>query len=181
MNLSDIEILDLGDKLISPFDLKRVQPASYDLQLSPDIKIPVPYKIVDLRDSKPSDHMRDAQITEAGFELSPGSCILASTSEIISCPNDMVARVEGKSSFGRLFMAVHVTAGFVDPGWRGQITLEIVNHGPWSIMLWPFMSIAQINYSRLSRDCQTPYGSKSLGSHYQGQSGPTPAAGNRNV
>jgi dCTP deaminase len=114
-----------------------------------------------------------------GYELMPGACIIASTSEVIRCPNDIAARVEGKSSLGRLFLSVHVTAGWIDPGWVGQVTLEVVNHGAWSIMLWPGMKIAQVNFTRMSAPCAVPYGSPQLKSHYQGQMGPQPAVGRR--
>ena len=97
----------------------------------------------------------------------------------MACPSDLVARVEGKSSLGRLFMAVHVTAGWIDSGFTGQITLEIVNHGPWVVVLWPGMPIAQINFARLTRPCLTPYGTPALGSHYQNQKGATSAVGKR--
>jgi dCTP deaminase len=181
MILSDGELLVRGYSLIHPFDPKRVQPASYDLTLHEDLQVPpaVRYSTtIDLRKHNPRDFMRPVRIQEE-FELPPGGCILGSTQERISCPEDLVARVEGKSSLGRLFLAVHVTAGWIDSGFTGQVTLEIVNHGPWVVVLWPGMPIAQINFVTLSQSCLKPYGSPGLGSHYQGQTGPTPASGKR--
>jgi dCTP deaminase len=87
-----------------------------------------------------------------------------------------MARVEGKSTLGRIFLAVHITAGFIDPGFNGKITLEVVNHGPWNLVLWPGMKIAQISFSKMSKECSKPYGSLGLKSHYQGQNGVTAAS-----
>jgi dCTP deaminase len=113
------------------------------------------------------------------YELHPRQSVLACTEEVVRCPLDLSARIEGKSSLGRLFMAVHITAGVIDAGFHGQVTLEIVNHGPWTIVLWPSMPIAQVNYFQMTGPCEVPYGSKKLGSHYLGQRGPTPASGRR--
>jgi len=181
MNLSDRDIIAYGNQLIEPFDSTRVQPASYDLSLSEKILVPHTYvsnKTIDLRTTKPIDYMKQFIIDD--WILVPGASILASTNEIIKCPNNLIARVEGKSSIGRLFVCCHVSAGFVDPGFQGQITLEIVNHGPWNVVLWKNMSIAQINFAKLNTECKNPYGSSELGSHYQGQTGPTAASGDRN-
>lgn len=166
----------MGTALVEPFDSSRVQPASYDLTLHGEALKPPPSKTVDLRIDKPREIMSRVTLGD-GYELLPGACLLASTAEIIRCPNDIAARVEGKSSLGRLFLAVHVTAGWVDAGWGGQITLEVVNHGPWTIKLWAGMKIAQVNFTRMSSPCSVPYGSPQLGSHYQAQTGPTAAAG----
>jgi dCTP deaminase len=176
--LPDHEISRLASKLIEPFNERFVQPASYDLTLHEEGLMPfmTSSKVMDLRVDKPKEGMYPISFKE-GFLLQPKACLLASTAEIIHCPRDIVARVEGKSSLGRIFLAVHVTAGWVDAGWSGQITLEVVNHGPWSIMLWAGMKIAQINFTRLASPCQVPYGSTQLGSHYQSQKGPTAAVG----
>jgi dCTP deaminase len=180
---TDSEILAIASKLISPFDASKVQPASYDLALHPDIRVlsTAAGATVDLRTDDPSLLSYPAEIEPEGYHLRPGECVLGSTIESVRCPIDCVARVEGKSSLGRIFLAVHVTAGFVDPGFEGQITLEIVNHSPWNLVLWPGMPIAQINFARTSGPCARPYGSSGLGSHYQGQRGPTPAAGKRGI
>jgi dCTP deaminase len=177
--LPDHEILRLGSALIAPFDAQCVQPASYDLTLHPDVLVPPPGGMaIDLRTTTPSAVMCRMRMGD-NFLLKPGGCLLASTVETIHCPSDIAARVEGKSSLGRLFLAVHVTAGWVDPGWSGQLTLEVVNHAPWSIALWAGMKIAQINFTRLCAPCRIPYGSSQLGSHYQSQQGPTAAIGER--
>ena len=183
--LPDHELLRLGRQLIEPFDEKCVQPASYDLSLHAEGLVPPDEyltirstKAIDLRVDKPRESMTRVNMKE-GFALLPGKCLLASTIETIHCASNIVARVEGKSSLGRLFLAVHVTAGWVDAGWNGQITLEVVNHGPWSINLWAGMKIAQINFTRMAEPCAVPYGSPQLGSHYQAQQGPTAAVGER--
>lgn len=184
MILSDNEILEYGDRLIEPFDKKRVQPASYDLVLH-DVILKVldnSFKIIDLRTNSSDNRFKRYNMSESGdFVLYPKHCMIASTKEIIHCPSDLAARVEGKSSIGRLFIAVHVTAGFVDPGFNGQITLEVVNHGHWPIRFYPGMPIAQINFMKLISPSKVPYGTKGLGSHYAGQLGPTPAKGNREM
>lgn len=177
MILSDVDLKKLTTSLVEPFDIKLLQPSSYDLTLSNELRIPIPGKRIDLRKDDPRECMESIQFSE--YVILPGKCILASTNEIVKCPHHLSARVDGKSSIGRLFMAVHVTAGVIDAGWNGQITLEIANHGPWEIVLWAGMSIAQLSYFQLTEICDTPYGSPQLGSHYNGQRGPTPAAGRR--
>ncbi len=180
--LPDSELLSRGSRLIDPFNPECVQPGSYDLALHHEIGVPTSTHLgqsVDLRRHNPKEFVTKEKIFSVGYELVPGACVLGSTIETVRCPDDCVARVEGKSSLGRLFLAVHVTAGFIDPGFQGQVTLEIANHGPWVVILWPGMPIAQINFAHLLSPCAKPYGSAGLGSHYQGQKGPTPAAGKR--
>lgn len=177
MILSDVDLIARGDDLIENFDRKCVQPSSYDLSLDGMMAVPIPYKRVDLRYDEPRDFMNFVKFDE--HELHPGQAILASTKEVVKCPLDLSARIEGKSSLGRLFLAVHITAGVIDAGFEGQITLEIVNHGPWTVVLHDGMRIAQVSYLQLTRNCTTPYGSEKLGSHYLGQRGPTPASGKR--
>ena len=180
MILSDRDLNCLTTKLIEPFDSKNVQPSSYDVSLDSILlvpKIPINGCKIDLRVDDPKDFMQRIEFDE--YVLHPGDCVLGSTVEIIKCPLDLSSRIEGKSSLGRLFMAVHITAGVIDAGWHGQITLEIVNHGTWDIVRWKGMKIAQVSYFKLTNECKIPYGSGNLGSHYLGQSGPTPAAGRR--
>jgi dCTP deaminase len=179
MILRDFEITNRGNSLISPFDPMCVQPASYDLKLDKTILKPTSANApVDLRYHDPKDFMESREIDD-GYILYPGDSVLANTVEYLMVPSDMVARVEGKSSLGRLFLAVHVTAGFVDPGFKGQITLEIVNLGKWSVRLYPGMKIAQVNFHQMGGSCSVPYGSSALGSHYQGQTGPVASSGKR--
>lgn len=193
--LNDLEIEHLGSKLIDPFDSACVQPASYDLSLHDELLIPRRRtgEVVDLQNYSPSQnaYLKTKLLPPAGqwlaeeyghhckdgFVLYPHGCVLGSTVERVAVPATLVARVEGKSSLGRLFLSAHVTAGFVDPGFLGQITLEIVNHGPYWILLRPGMKIAQVNFTRLTSPCERPYGSPGLGSHYQGQRGPTAGRG----
>jgi dCTP deaminase len=177
MILADSEIRRRREELVTPFDDSRVQPSSYDLTLHNRIAVPIPHRIIDIREDDPRNSMKFVDFEE--FELHPKHSILACTEEVVRCPLDLSARIEGKSSLGRLFLAVHITAGVIDAGFFGQITLEIVNHGPWTIILYPSMPIAQVSYFQMTGPCETPYGSKKLGSHYLGQTGPTPAAGMR--
>jgi dCTP deaminase len=176
--LPDHEILRRGSQLIEPFDERCVQPTSYDLSLHAEGLVPLAGHRIDLRVDRPREAMSKVILGD-GFDLLPGACLLASTAEVVRCPSDIAARVEGKSSLGRLFLAVHVTAGWVDAGWNGQLTLEVVNHGPWTIRLWAGMKIAQVNFTRLAAPCSVPYGSPKLGSHYQDGQGPTAATGER--
>lgn len=163
MILQDTEILKLGEKIIYPFDPTRVQPASYDLTLYDEFLYPFP--------------TGDFGKSKLGiYVLAPKECVLASTAEFVTCPRDLAARVEGKSSLGRLFLAVHVTAGWIDPGFSGRVTLELVNHSPWPITITAGMKIAQVNFMRLEKPCAKPYGHPDLGSHYQGQMGPRESA-----
>ena len=108
-----------------------------------------------------------------GFVLHPGEFVLGTTLETVSLPDDLAARVEGKSSLGRLGLLTHATAGFVDPGFTGHVTLELSNVATLPIMLWPGMKIGQLAFFRLSSPAEYPYGSEKYGSHYQGQRGPT--------
>jgi dCTP deaminase len=189
---------EINDKLISPFNPECVQPASYDLSLAAELLIPIatlrqdgspwtadlvkgPQPRGKLRNETylPQDLFQQRIIPKDGYELAPGACLLASTVETLHIPDDLVARVEGKSSIGRIFLSAHVTAGYVDPGWNGQITLELVNHGPFTLILYAGMRIAQVNFTRLTSPCKRPYGSPGLGSHYQGQHGPVAASGER--
>jgi dCTP deaminase len=109
------------------------------------------------------------------FILHPGEFVLGSTYEVITLPDDVAARVEGKSSLGRLGLLTHATAGFIDPGFSGHVTLELSNMATLPIKLWPGMKIGQLCFFRLSSPASHPYGSEKYGSHYQGQRGPTPS------
>ncbi|HEX2292767.1 MAG TPA: dCTP deaminase, partial [Gaiellaceae bacterium] len=111
----------------------------------------------------------------APFILHPGEFALASTLERIRLPDDLVARLEGKSSLGRLGLLIHSTAGFIDPGWDGHVTLELSNVANLPITIYPEMKIGQLSFVQLTEPAETPYGSGELGSKYQGQQGPTPS------
>ncbi|MCX4799589.1 dCTP deaminase [Streptomyces sp. NBC_01242] len=174
MLLADHQITDrihTGDLKISPFDPVRVQPASVDLLLDQFLRVPVdPGAEIDVARVW-AGHTVLAEIDEDGWLMKPGDFLLASTVERVTLPPDLAARVEGKSSLGRLGLAVHVTAGFIDPGFSGQITLEIANLSPWPIRLRQQMPIAQLGLIPMAAVPQRPYGR--AGNHYQGQYGPT--------
>jgi dCTP deaminase len=168
----DIERLaELG--YIKPFNHDQIQPASYDVTLHETLLLPPLWvnatDLIDLRRPEKKPVFERHNMSSSGWVLQPKYCVLGALNENITCPANVLARVEGKSTWGRCFLAVHVTAGFVDPGWDGRLTLEIVNHGPWPIQLWPGMKIAQINFTKLATACNHPYGSDGLKSHYQGQ------------
>lgn len=173
MLLADRQIKDRiasGDLQISPYDPERVQPASVDLLLDRYIRIPArPGTTIDVA-NVPEGHTKLVDM-EDGWLMKPKEFLLASTVERVALPTDLAARVEGKSSLGRLGLAVHITAGFVDPGFQGQITLEVVNEAPWPIVLRPMMPIAQLCLIPMAAVPTRPYGS--AGNHYQGQCGPT--------
>ena len=164
-----------GRIVVNPIDGDDIQPASIDLHLDDRFLVFAntrqPY--IDVRE--PLDALTEAvQIDgEQPFMLHPGEFALGSTREHIELPDDLVARLEGKSSLGRLGLLIHSTAGFVDPGWRGRLTLELSNVARLPIALYAGMKIGQISFLRLSTPAERLYGSPELGSKYQGQSGPT--------
>lgn len=171
------EQLAAGRIVIEPLDEDAIQPASVDLRLDSAFRIfrvtTRPY--VDVRE--PVDDLTDLE-TIAGdepFILQPGAFCLATTLETITLPDDIVARVDGRSSLGRLGLLVHATAGYVDPGWTGKLTLELSNQSQMPIALYYGMRVAQISFLRLSSPVDRPYGTPGLGSKYQGQTGPTPS------
>jgi dCTP deaminase len=174
MLLADHQIVDrieTGDLRISPFDPARVQPASVDLLLDHFLRVPSrPGAEIDVARVW-AGHTSLAEIDEDGWLLKPGDFVLASTVERIMLPEDLAARVEGKSSLGRLGLAVHVTAGFIDPGFTGQVTLEIANLSPWPIRLRRRMPVAQLCLIPMAAMPTRPYGQ--AGNRYQGQFGPT--------
>lgn len=176
--LPDREIAQMiEDKIIglTPYTPALLQPASIDVRLHPTLRVPKrnafgAYDAIDMRRVNPGHTMPVPMSDEAGFILLPGAFVLGCTIECLTLPDDIVARVEGKSSVGRVGLAVHITAGFIDPGFEGQVTLEIANLAPWPVILWPEMPIAQIAFSVLDSPADAPYGTKG---HYQGQTGPT--------
>lgn len=175
MYLSDRDLAVRGPDLIRPFDPRRVQPASYDLTLGDTLLIPAPGMVRDGAVDPDGDvtPFVPCPLGPEGLVLASGSVALATTAETVRVPEDLAARVEGKSTWARWFVQVHVSAGWLDPGFAGQVTLEIVNHGPWPVRLRPGTPIAQVNFCRLTTAAARPYGHPALGSHYQGQQGPT--------
>ena len=178
MVLSDRTIRDeiaSGRLTIEPLDADCIQPASIDLRLDRVFRVfrPTDRAHVDVRE--PVEDMTElVRIDdEAPFVLQPGEFVLASTLETITLPDDIVARLDGRGSLGRLGLLIHATAGFVDPGWTGKLTLELSNAGRMPIAIYYGMKIAQISFLRLSTPVDRPYGSPGLGSKYQGQQEPT--------
>ena len=164
-----------GRIVIDPLDPSDIQPASIDVHLDDTVLVfrnsRKPY--IDVRQDT-SDLTEMEQISDDNpFILHPGEFVLASTSEHIEIPDDIVARLEGKSSLGRIGLLIHSTAGYVDPGWKGHLTLELSNVANLPVTLYSGMKIGQISFLRLSSPVENPYGSKGLGSKYQGQTQPT--------
>ena len=180
MVLSDHTIkeeLDKGRIVIDPLDPQCIQPASVDVHL--DAKLLVfrntlrPY--IDVRKNMDDLTEMVEASEETPFILHPGEFALGSTMENIELPADLVARLEGKSSLGRIGLVIHSTAGYVDPGWKGRLTLELSNMARLPITLYYKMRIGQISFERLTTPADRLYGSASLGSKYQGQTEPTPS------
>jgi dCTP deaminase len=160
-----------GRVRIEPWDESMVQPASVDLRLGTSFRVFHNHRIsaIDLADP-PKNLTELVEIGDAdSFVIHPGEFVLGSTQEHVELPNDIVARIEGKSSLGRLGLIVHATAGFVDPGFNGTLTLEITNLTRVPIILWPGKPIAQLSFMALDQPAERPYGHPDLGSHYHGQ------------
>lgn len=158
-----------GELGISPYDPEQVQPASYDVRLASTLREPLPGGILDLA-AVPVGHTREVEVGPEGYLLMPGRFVLGCTQEVIRMPKQAVCAVEGKSSLGRLGLAVHITAGFVDPGFEGQITLELHNSFPRPLLLRPGMKVAQLAFMALQQTPERVYGA--AGNSYQGQLGP---------
>ena len=181
MVLSDRSIresLDSGHIVVDPLGEGCIQPASVDIRIDRHIRVflaPEEYSVVDVRTNLDGITKPDEIPDPAPYVLEPGEFILANTIENVELPDDVVARLEGKSSLGRLGLMVHATAGYVDPGFKGQLTLEISNVARARISIFYGMKIGQISFLRLTTPAENPYGSGTLGSKYQGQLGPTPS------
>jgi dCTP deaminase len=180
MILSDRDIrsaIAAGDIGIDPFDDKDVQPCSVDLHVDRFFRTfhNARHPFIDVK--TPMDDLTEVVEVkeEEAFILHPGEFVLGSTLEYVKLPNDLVARLEGKSSLGRLGLLIHSTAGFVDAGWEGRLTLELSNVANLPITIYPNMKIGQISFVRLTSPVDNPYGSAKVGSKYQGQRGPTPS------
>jgi dCTP deaminase len=178
MILSDVDIRKAiagGQIGIEPFDEADVQPSSVDLHADGLFRIFTNhrYPIIDVK--KPMEDLTSLVEVKNGdpFILHPGEFVLGSTAEYIRLPNDLVARLEGKSSLGRLGLLIHSTAGFIDSGFQGHLTLELSNVATLPITIYPGMKIGQISFMRLTSEAENPYGSAKLGSKYHGQRGPT--------
>jgi dCTP deaminase len=164
-------LVEAGRIGIEPWDDAMVQPASVDLRLGESFRVFHNHRVtaIDLRDP-PTNLTEEVVIGEdEPFAIHPGEFALGRTLEHVRIPDDVVARIEGKSSLGRLGLIVHATAGFVDPGFEGTLTLEITNLTRVPIKLYAGLPIAQLSFMALDAPAERPYGSKALGSHYQGQ------------
>ena len=177
MILSDRTInekLRSGDLIIDPLGDNAVQPASVDVRLDAEILVFRNSWRTHIDVMQPADDVVERVYIEEGrpFLLHPGQFALGSTLERVAIPNDVVARIEGKSSLARYGLLIHSTAGFVDPGWDGKLTLEFSNVGILGITLRAGMKIGHISFTQLTTPAENPYGSSALRSKYQGQNGP---------
>ncbi len=170
------EQIDLGRIVVEPFDESCVQPSSIDVKLSAHFRVFRNHtaRVIDVKEAV--DLTEPVEIADGGvFMLHPGEFVLASTLERIAVPDDLVGRIDGKSSLGRLGLIIHSTAGFIDPGFDGHITLELTNIATLPITLYPEMKVGQVSFMRMTTAADRPYGSGAQGSKYQGQRGPTPS------
>lgn len=180
MLLSDRDIraeIRAGRLGIEPFDEKLVQPSSVDVRLDNFFRVFNNTRYTHIDPARQQDELTTMVQAEEGepFVLHPGEFVLGSTLEQCTLPDDLAGRLEGKSSLGRLGLLTHSTAGFIDPGFSGHITLELSNVANLPITLWPGMKIGQLCLLRLTSPAEHPYGSSAVGSKYQGQRGPTPS------
>ena len=170
------EALASGRIAIDPFDDSCIQPSSVDLHVDQYFRLFRNHtsRVIDVRENQ-EDLTELVDTGEEPLILHPGEFVLGSTKEKVTLPDDLVARLEGKSSLGRLGLLIHSTAGFVDAGWDGHLTLELSNVANLPITVYPGMKIGQISFLQMTTAAENPYGSKGLGSKYQGQRGPTPS------
>ena len=178
MLLSDCDIkaeISAGRVKVEPFDGAMIQPSSVDVRLDRFFRVfeNHKYSVIDPSIEQPDLTREVAVEANEEFILHPGEFVLASTYEIITLPDDIAGRLEGKSSLGRLGLLTHSTAGFIDPGFSGHITLELSNVANLPVKLFPGMKIGQLCLIKLSSPAENPYGSALYGSRYQGQRGPT--------
>src|SRR4051794_29091843 len=180
MLLSDRDIhaqVEAGRLQLDPWNPELVQPSSIDVRLDRFFRVFNNQQYTHIDPAVQQDDLTTL-VEPAGenpFVLHPGEFVLGSTLEVVTLPHDLASRLEGKSSLGRLGLITHATAGFIDPGFSGHITLELSNVANLPITLWPGMKIGQLCIFRLSSPAEHPYGSERYGSRYQGQRGPTPS------
>lgn len=185
MLLSDRDILaeiDGGRVQLDPFERSMIQPSSIDVRLDKFFRVFDNHKYPHIDPAaNQAELTREVEInTDETFILHPGEFVLGSTYELVTLPDDVAARLEGKSSLGRLGLLTHSTAGFIDPGFSGHVTLELANVATLPIKLYSGMKIGQLCFFRLSSPAEHPYGSAEYGSRYQGQRGPTPSRSHAN-
>lgn len=180
MILSDVDLraqIAAGRIVIEPYDETCLQPSSVDVKVSNLFRVFRNHTagVIDVKKDM-TELTELVEIPEDGvFMLHPGEFVLGSTLERVAVPDDLVARVEGKSSLGRLGLLIHSTAGFIDAGFDGHVTLELANVATLPITLYPGMKIGQVSFMRMTSPAERPYGSGASGSKYQGQRGPTPS------
>lgn len=180
MLLSDRDIraeTEAGRIVVEPWDPAMIQPSSIDFRLDRYFRVFENHRYPHIDPAVDQSDLTREVVAEGDepFILHPGEFVLGSTYEVVTLPDDLAARVEGKSSLGRLGLLTHATAGFVDPGFSGHVTLELANVATLPIKLYPGMKIGQLCFFRLSSPAEHPYGSAEYGSRYQGQRGPTPS------
>jgi dCTP deaminase len=176
--LSDHDIraeLESGRVRLEPYEPSMVQPSSIDVRLDKYFRLfdNHRYAVIDPSEEQPELTRLVEVASGESLVLHPGEFVLGSTYEQVTLPDDVAARLEGKSSLGRLGLLTHSTAGFVDPGFTGHVTLELSNVATLPIKLWPGMKVGQLCFFRLSSPADEPYGAGASGSRYQGQRGPT--------
>jgi dCTP deaminase len=180
MILSDVSIraaIETSRILLDPFDPAMVQPSSVDVRVDRYFRVfeNHRYPFIDPKAPQPDLTTPVETSVDTPFMLHPGEFVLGSTLEVVRLAEDIVARLEGKSSLGRLGLLIHSTAGFVDPGFEGHLTLELSNVSTLPIAIYPGMKIGQLSFYELSTPAENPYGSTEAGSKYHGQRGPTPS------
>jgi dCTP deaminase len=170
-------LLEEGRIGIDPYDASLLQPSSVDVRVDRYFRVfrNSRYPFIDVKTNQ-EDLTEVVEVTEdEAFILHPGEFVLGSTLERITLPEDVVGRLDGKSSLGRLGLLIHSTAGFIDPGWDGHVTLELSNVANLPITIYAGMKIGQLSFVQLTEAAERPYGSEGIGSKYQGQRGPTPS------
>jgi dCTP deaminase len=178
--LSDQDLrkeLECGRLRVEPFDPAMLQPSSIDIRLDRYFRVFDNTRYTHIDPQQQQDELTTLvePVADEPFVLHPGEFVLGSTFELVALPDYLAGRLEGKSSLGRLGLLTHSTAGFIDPGFSGHITLELSNVANLPITLWPGMKIGQLCLFQLSSAAEHPYGSQRAGSRYQGQRGPTPS------
>lgn len=178
MLLADRDIraaVEEGRVVLDPYDPEMVQPASIDIRMDRYFRVFENHRYPNIDPSQDQPELTRVIEPEQGepFVLHPGEFVLASTYEVVTLADDVAARLEGKSSLGRLGLLTHSTAGFIDPGFTGHVTLELSNVSTLPIKLWPGMKIGQLCFFTLTSPAEEPYGAGTKGSRYQGQRGPT--------
>lgn len=176
-------LLDKGAIKIDPLEDGQIQPASVDLRLGASFRLFVNHTATCIDPFETQPDLTREVLVPAGepFILHPGEFVLGTTVETLTLPDNLVARVDGKSSLGRLGLLIHATAGFVDSGFTGEVTLELSNVATLPVKLWPGMKIGQVSFMQLDTASLRPYGHPDLGSKYQGQRGATASEYRRNA